>query len=175
MRLIAALLLVATTTLPAYAGAERILEPTRKMTLEQQVNTTASKSYGRKSCQQVQRQRGFFAPALTFLIDADGTKSEAEYKFQIVDGTLLRASRILADDHPSKCKMAVFVADIETGKIDVGAYQWCGKDNLEEVRYADAYYWDRTKKQRVGHEHKLRWDIEFRRMMWRTDTIAAKC
>ena len=68
-----------------------------------------------------------------------------------------------------------FVADTQTGELDVGIYERCGKDEAEQIRYSDACYRDPDKKKRMGREHKLMWDIAFRRLMWKTGEIAAKC
>ena len=174
MRSIATLFLVVATTFPALAESQRILEPAKKMTTEQQVNAIVIKAYVNKGmCQYVRKQRGLFAPDFAYLVDESGKGDVAEFKLVAYPGGLVRLSQLLKPDDPSKCKVQGFVVDANTGKLDVGAY--AGFDGTDELRRSDAYYFDPDKKMRMGTEFKLRWDIAFRRLMWRTSEIAAKC
>lgn len=160
-------------TTPARAD-EKLYEPIIKRTLEQQVIATLSPG-DRRTCPQVRKRSSLMEMFPSYLIDKNGNGNVAEYKMAVLYGNVLRVTQLLPDDHPSGCKLMGFVADTETGKLDVGAYEYCGKDHSEELRYSDAFYFDPEKKRRMGREHKLRWDIAFRRLMWKVGDIAAQC
>ncbi len=172
MRIAAAFLLIGALILPASAS-ERILEPKPLPTTEQLTIATLSAGDGGRSCRQVRMRNSLMDMFPAFLIDADGTKKVFEYRVSLLFGNTIRASKLLPENHPSKCKVMSFVADMDTGKLDVGAYEECEGD--VGLRLSDAFYFDRDKKKRMGTEHKLKWDIQFRRLMWHTRAIASMC
>lgn len=162
----------------AWSAEEKLLEPKPLLTTEQQANKMHMTAYTNRYCPQLRVRNSLMDMFPAYLVDKDGKKGQAEYKFVAVPGDktmVLRITQLLPDDHPSGCKIMGFVVDIETGKLDVGAYEWCGKDHAEQLRYSDAYYWDQETKSRKGVKHKLRWDIQLRRLMWKTEAIAEVC
>ncbi len=158
---------------PVSAAEERILEPVNKPTTEQLTMQTLGAAHAGKACRHVRERKSLMEMFPAYLIDANTKKEYAEYKMMVLFGEVLRVSQLLPKDHPSKCESREFVASVTTGKLDVGAYGGCSKE--EELRLSDAFYFDPKSKKRMGREHKLKWDIAFRRLMWRTHEIAAMC